>query len=60
MRRRAHLIATAALLMTLTVVSGGPLHTLHNIRDATIEAGARFYGLADILTGSLTYGSLPI
>ncbi|HEX4813822.1 MAG TPA: hypothetical protein VFV66_13830 [Nonomuraea sp.] len=59
MRRRAHLFATAALVATLSSLAvaspaGGPVDTLHGIRDAVIGAGARFYGLPDILSGALT------
>ncbi|SEG28691.1 hypothetical protein SAMN05444920_102456 [Nonomuraea solani] len=63
MRRRAHLFATAALVTAL-VASASPtsglLDRVHNVRDAVIGAGERFYGLSDILTGvNLHYDSLP-
>jgi hypothetical protein len=54
--RRAQLLATAALIAALTpiVVAGGPIDSMHKIRDALIETGSRFHNLPDILTGSLT------
>ncbi|WP_043629515.1 hypothetical protein [Nonomuraea candida] len=39
---------------------GGLTHRAHRIRDAVIEAGSRFYGLADILTGVSLRDALPI
>ncbi|MEV4170877.1 hypothetical protein [Nonomuraea sp. NPDC049709] len=63
MRRRAHLLATAALVTALAPIAastptGGLLDRVHHIRDAFIEAGAHFYGLTDII-GGVSLHSLP-
>ncbi|MGP4094647.1 hypothetical protein [Nonomuraea sp. KM90] len=64
MRRRAHLLATAALITALAPIAaastptGGLLERVHHVRDAFLEAGARLYGLTDII-GGVSLRSLP-
>ncbi|MFG1706755.1 hypothetical protein ACFLIM_26550 [Nonomuraea sp. M3C6] len=65
MRRRAHLLATAALVSALApIVAGTPwegaAERAHSIRDALISAGSHFYGLAEILGDNLRSGSIGI
>jgi HAMP domain-containing protein len=58
MRRRAPLIATAALITGLSSIAvtspvGGPIDSLHRLRDAVIGASTRFHKVPEILPGAL-------
>ncbi|GAA3706953.1 hypothetical protein GCM10022224_085590 [Nonomuraea antimicrobica] len=66
MHRRAHLIAAALAAASIVPIAApggtttGLVDRVHNVRDAVIEAGSRFHGLAEILTGVSVHSTLPL
>ncbi|MEV4468419.1 MULTISPECIES: hypothetical protein [Nonomuraea] len=51
MHRRLLALSALALIVAAGTPTSGLVDRTHGVRDALIEAGSRFSGIADIITG---------